>query len=96
MKRVLLIFMALAALIVAAQENQPLRLQFDQSKISPQFTMLELPTTITPATNIKPSFNTNLPTAADLHLDYQSRLADSLAIYRQDWNDSRMTALPQL
>ena len=95
MKRVLLIFMALVALIVAAQENQPLRLQFDQSKISPQFTMPELPTAITPATNIKPSFNTNLPTAADLHLDYQSRLSDSLAIYQQDWNDNRMNALPQ-
>ena len=95
MKRVLLIFMALVALIVAAQENQPLRLQFDQSKISPQFTMPELPTTITPATNIKPSFNTNLPTAADLHLDYQNRISDSLAIYQQDWNDNRMNALPQ-
>ena len=95
MKRVLLIFMALVALIVAAQENQPLRLQFDQSKISPQFTMPELPTAITPASNIKPTFNTNLPTAADLHLDYQSRLSDSLAIYQQDWNDNRMNALPQ-
>ena len=95
MKRVLLIFMAVVALIVAGQENQPLRLQFDQSKISPQFTMPELPTAITPATNIKPSFNTNLPTAADLHLDYQNRLSDSLAIYQQDWNDNRMNALPQ-
>ena len=95
MKRVLLIFMALAALIVAAQENQPLRLQFDQSKISPQFTMPKLPTAITPATNIKPTFNANFPTSADLHLDYQSRLVDSLAIYQQDWNDNRMNALPQ-
>ena len=87
--------MAMVALIVAAEETQTLRLQFDQSKISPQFTMPELPTAITPATNIKPSFNTNLPTAVYLHLDHQSRLSDSLAIYQQDWNDNRMNALPQ-
>ena len=96
MKRVLLIFMALVTLIGAAQENQPLRLQFDQSKISPQFTMPELPTTIMPATNLKPTFNATLPTAAELNLDsYINRLSDSLAIYQQDWNENRMSALPR-
>lgn len=94
MKRVLSIFIVMVALNGAAQENQPLRLQFDQSKISPQFTMPELPTAISPATNIKPTFNANLPTAADLHLDYQSHLADSLATYQQDWIQ-RPAALPQ-
>ncbi len=94
MKRVLSIFLAMVTLIGVAQENQPIRLQFDQSKISPQFTMPELPTSISPATNIKPTFNANLPTAADLHLDYQS-LADSLAIYQQDWRNNRMSAMPQ-
>ena len=95
MKRALTIVIALVALIGAAQENQAIKLQFDQSKISPQFTMPELPT-ITPASNIKPTFNTNLPTAADLKLDYKtSGLADSLAIYQQDWRNSRTTSLPR-
>ena len=94
MKRVLSIFLAMVTLIGVAQENQPIRLQFDQSKISPQFTMPELPTSISPATNIKPTFNANLPTAADLNLDYQN-LADSLAIYQQDWRNNRMSAMPQ-
>lgn len=95
MKRALTIVIALVALIGAAQENQAIKLQFDQSKISPQFTMPELPT-ITPASNIKPTFNTNLPTAADLKLDYKtSGLADSLAIYQQDWRNSRITSLPR-
>ena len=85
MKRVMAVMMALLSLTGAAQEGQGLKLQFDQSKISPQFTMPQLPTTITPATNIKPTFNANLPTAADLHLDYQSSLSDSLAIYQPDW-----------
>ena len=94
MKRVVSIFMVLVALIAAAQENQDIKLQFDQSKISPQFTMPELPTTILPATNLKPTFNANIPTAADLKLDYRvNGLIDSLAIYQQDWR-SRYTALP--
>ena len=95
MKRVLFIVMALVTLIGAAQENQTIKLQFDQSKISPQFTMPELPTAITPATNIKPTFKANLPTAADLHLDDKSRFADSLAIYQQDWRSSKLSALPR-
>ena len=96
MKRVFSILIAMVALTGAAQENQALKLQFDQSKISPQFTMPELPTSITPATPISPTFNANLPTAADLRLDYRmSRLTDSLAIYQQDWRNNRMSALPQ-
>ena len=87
--------MALVVLIGVAQENQAIKLQFDQSKISPQFTMPELPTAITPAMNIKPTFNTNLPTAADLHLDYQNKLADSLAIYQPDLNTNRLSSLPR-
>lgn len=85
MKRVLSILMTLVALIGMAQENPSLKLQFDQSKISPQFTIPELPTTITPASNIKPTFNANLPTAADLKLDFRiNTLADSLAFYQQE------------
>lgn len=96
MKRVLSIFLAMVTLIGVAQENQPIRLQFDQSKISPQFTMPELPTAITPATAISPTFNANLPTAADLKLDYRmNRHADSLAIYQQDMRNNRMSAMPQ-
>lgn len=57
--------------------------------------MPKLPTSISPATNIKPTFNANLPTAADLKLESGlSKLSDSLAIYQQDWNNSRLTALP--
>lgn len=86
MKRVLSILMALVALMGMTQENKSLKLQFDQSKISPQFTMPELPTSIAPVTNIKPKLNVNLPTAADLNLDSKiNGLADSLAIYQQDW-----------
>ena len=95
MKRVISILMALVALIGLAQESQGLKLQFDQSKINPQFTQPELPTAITPATNIKPTYKVNLPTAADLHLDYHNSFADSLAIYQQDWNANSMTALPR-
>lgn len=96
MKRVISILITMLALTCAAQENQALKLQFDQSKINPQFTMPELPTSITPATPISPTFNANLPTAADLRLDYRmSRLTDSLAIYQQDWRNNRMNALPQ-
>ncbi len=85
MKRVLSILMTLVALIGMAQENPSLKLQFDQSKISPQFTIPELPTTITPASNIKPTFNANLPTVADLKLDFRIiTLADSLAFYQQE------------
>ena len=95
MKRIISIFMALAALIGVAQENQSIKLQFDQSKISPQFTMPELPTAITPSTALKPTFNANLPTAADLKPDYRNGLADSLAFYQQDWKDNRMDAMPR-
>ena len=57
--------------------------------------MPELPA-ITPATNIRPTFNANLPTATDLHLDFNTdRLSDSLAIYQQDWNGYRQTPLPR-
>ena len=94
MKRAFFIVMALVALTGAAQENQTIKLQFDQSKISPQFTTPELPTAITPAANIKPTFNANLPTAADLKLDFNiSRMSDSLAIYQQDWRTTS-PALP--
>ncbi|MBQ3363567.1 MAG: hypothetical protein IJG42_06445 [Muribaculaceae bacterium] len=94
MKRVLSIVMAIVALVGTAQESQSIKLQFDQSKISPQFTMPELPGTVMPATNIKPTFNINLPTAADLKLDYRSSLSDSLAIYQQQWRTAR-PALPR-
>lgn len=94
MKRVLLIVMAIAALTVAAQESQGIRLQLDQSKISPYFTMPELPATITPATNIKPTFNATLPTATDIKLDYRSSLGDSLAIYQQEWRDNHWSSIP--
>ena len=94
MKRVLSIVVAVIALFGAAQENQTIKLQFDQSKISPHFTMPELPATITPATNIRPTFNANLPTVADLKLDYNSTMADSLAIYQQDWSVNRLSAMP--
>ena len=96
MKRVLsIVVMALVTLIGVAQENQGLKLHFDQSKISPQFTMPELPATITPSTNIKPTFNANIPTAADLKLDAHSQWSDSLAVYRQDWRGNGMVPLPQ-
>lgn len=96
MKRVISIIMVLVALIGAAQENQTIKLQFDQSKISPQFIMPELPTTVLPATNIKPSFNANLPTSNDLKSDFRmSGLADSLAIYQQDWRNAYGKNLPR-
>ena len=85
MKQAILIFMAFVALVGAAQENQAIKLQFDQSVISPQFTMPEMPAIVTPATNLKPTFNASLPTAADLHLDNRNQYADSLAIYQQQW-----------
>ena len=95
MKRALLILMALVALVGAAQENQAIKLQFDQSIISPQFTMPEMPAIVTPATNLKPTFKANLPTAADLHLDYHSQLPDSLTIYNQQWRTT-VPLLPRL
>ena len=96
MKRVLSIVLMLVALVGAAQENQGMKLQFDQSKISPEFTMPQLPTAISPATNIRPTFNANLPTAADLKLESGlGKLSDSLAIYQQNWNNSRHTTLPR-
>ena len=96
MKRVLFILAALLSLVGVAQENQPIKLQFDQSVISPQFTQPELPGIITPATNIKPTFNANLPTAADLKPEYRSNvLADSLAIYQQEWRNGRITSMPR-
>ena len=93
MKRGLIITIALVALIGAAQENQAIKLQFDRSTISPQFTQPKLPT-ITPASNIKPTFNANLPTAADLKLDYSKQFSDSMAIYQPEWNRN-LTPLPQ-
>ena len=94
MKRVISIIIALVALVGAAQENQGFKLQFDQSKINPQFTLPELPATVSPATNIKPTFNANLPTSADLHLDFKNHFADSLTIYQQDWNNNALSSLP--
>jgi hypothetical protein len=85
MKRVISIIMAMAALLGAAQENQMLKLQFDQSKISPQFTMPELPAVTMPVTNIKPTFSIIHPTAAELKLDNYDRFTDSLAIYQREW-----------
>ena len=88
MKRVVFIMVAmLAAFSGAAQDNQLFRLHFDQSKISPEFTMPHLPA-ITPAANVRPSFKTDLPTAADLKLDFNYTFSDSLAVYQHDWNNS--------
>lgn len=96
MKRILYIIMALTVLSGFAQENQGMKLQFDQSKINPQFTMPEMPMTVMPATNIRPTFSGKGLTAADLQLDFKTtRLNDSLAYYQQRWNDTRMSALPQ-
>ncbi len=96
MKWALSILLFIAAFIAAAQESQSIKLQFDQSKISPQFTMPEMPMTVLPTTSIKPTFNSNLPTATDLKLDYRmSGLADSLAIYQQDRSSSRLTPPPR-
>ena len=96
MKRLLAISLVLFAIMGVAQENQTVKLQFDRSVISPQFTMPELPMIITPSTNIRPTFNADLPTAADLKLDYRmSSLADSLAIYQHDWSQDRVSDMPQ-
>lgn len=96
MNRVISIIMIIAALTGVAQENQGLKLHFDQSKISPQFTMPEMPMTVMPAANIKPTFNANIPTAADLKLDFNTqRLSDSIAIYQQDWRNHGLPSLPR-
>lgn len=96
MKRVLMILLALVALAGLAQENQTVRLHFDQSKISPYFTMPELPAVITPSTNIKPSFNADLPTHVDLNLNNRfDGVADSLAVYQQDWRAGYGVDLPR-
>ena len=93
MKHFLTILVAVVvALVGAGQENQMTQLRFDQSKISPLFTMPELPAIAVPAANIKPTFNATLPTAADLNPGARlDRLPDSLAIYHQDWRDSSPT-----
>jgi len=97
MKRVFFIVIAMVALIGVAQESQGIKLQFDQSKISPQFTMPEMPGTVMPATNIKPTFNTNLPIAADPKMDFKmTRLQDSLAVYQPKWDHDYYTTLPDL
>ena len=85
MKRLIIIGIAIAAaLFGAAQESQPIKLHFDQSAISPQFKQPELPMTIMPSTNIKPTFNISLPKAADYKQnDRISTLGDSLALYQQ-------------
>lgn len=97
MKRALMIWISLFTLIVGAQDSQTLRkLQFDQSKINPQFTMPEMPMTVIPSTNIKPTFNTNPPSTDKLKPDYRMNgLADSLAIYQQDWSSGNRPALPR-
>ena len=96
MKRVLFIIIAMATLAGMAQENQGLKLHFDPSIISPQFTMPEMPMTVMPAANIKPTFNTNFPTAADLKPDFHTqRLADSMAIHQQDWRGNSLPDLPR-
>ena len=75
---------AAVVLCGAAQESQGLKLQFDQTKISSLFTSPELPMTVLPSTGIKPTFNTTIPTAAELDLGNNlGNLADSLAIYQQ-------------
>lgn len=79
-----------------AQESQSLKLQFDQSKISPLFTSPEMPMIAAPVGNIKPSFNANLPTAANLRLDnHMNGHADSLAMYQMDWNNNLLSSRPR-
>lgn len=82
-------------LLTEAQENQAIKLQFDQSKISPQFTMPSLPKIITPATNIKPTLNTSLPTAADGKMSHDNLWTDSLSIYQQDWRSNQLPDRPR-
>lgn len=97
MKQVIAITVALTVtLFTVAQESTGLKLQFDQSTISPQFTMPEMPATVLPVAPIKPTFHATLPTAADLNPGlYSTALGDSLAVYQQDWNSSRLPARPR-
>ena len=91
-----IMMLALVALVGVAQENQGVKLRFDPSVISPQFTMPELPLTVTPATNIKPTFNADLPTAADLRLNSRfDGMVDSLAVYQPDWRSSYGSSMPR-
>ena len=94
MKRAISILVMMVALLGAAQESQTIKLQFDQSKISPLFTMPELPTAISPATNIRPTFDAQFPNATELQLNERNTMADSLAVYQQGWKNDRLTALP--
>lgn len=97
MKRAITIIIALVALFGAAQENQGLNnLRFDPSTIAPQFTIPEMPMTVMPASNIKPTFQANIPTAADLKLVLNTNsLKDSIAIYQQEWRGNGLPALPR-
>ena len=97
MKRaVLILMMAFVALVGVSQEGQDIKLQFDQSKLSPLFTAPAMPATTIPAANIKPTFNASLPTAAvEFKSSRMSSLTDSLAIYQQDWRASSLTSLPR-
>ena len=95
MKRVVFIIMALIALTAPAQESQGIKLQFDQSKVNPQFTMPEMPDAIMPSTAIKPTFSTNFPLVQPLKPDYRlNSQVDSLAIYQHDWRGNSPSALP--
>ena len=80
MKRAISILVMMVALLGSAQESQTIKLQFDQSKISPLFTMPELPTAISPATNIRPTFEAQFPNATELQLNERITMADSLAV----------------
>lgn len=96
MKRVVSIICLMAVLVAVAQENQPIRLRFDQSAISPLFTMPTMPATIVPAANIRPSFNAGMPSPADFkQRSLKGGVADSLAIYQQDWNTAKPSASPR-
>ncbi len=96
MKRILVIALALFSLVGVAQENQGVKLHFDPFVISPRFTMPELPVSVSPATNIKPTFDAKLPTAADLNLNNRfDGMADSLALYQQDWRNSYGSNMPR-
>ena len=91
MKRLMVMMVAWFALMGMAQENQPLKLQFDQSTVSPLFTRPELPAIVVPASNVKPTFNVSVPSAAALQLDDKARFADSLAVYNSQWNSSPLS-----
>ena len=57
MKHLVIIVMAIAALTGAAQENSGVNLKFDQTKISPKFSMPQQPT----AGDFKPNFSISHP-----------------------------------